>query len=146
MLIRGEWWRCSDGELRPVVPIDVVGAGATPFHRRFLVDIGADRTVFSAALLADLGLQGDVPPVDQNFQGIGGTSPFVVITTVLEFVREGGGIARVRGQFAAFTDSQSTDMSILGRDVLDQFDVIVSRRKNEVLLLAPNHSYAISGS
>ena len=30
-------------------------------------------------------------------------------------------------------------------DVLDQFDVIVSRRKNEVSLLAPNHSYAISG-
>ena len=145
MLIRGEWWLCSDGETCPTVPIDVIGVGDAPFHRRFLVDIGADRTVFSAALLADLGLQADVPPPDLNFQGIGGMSPFVVVTTVLELAREGGGIARVRGQFAAFTDPRATDMNILGRDVLDHFDVIVSRRRNEVLLLAPNHSYAVSG-
>jgi len=144
MLIRGEWWRCSDGEIRPTVPIDVVGAGEAPFHRRFLVDIGADRTVFSAALLADLGLEADAAPPDVNFQGIGGVSPFVVVATVLEFVHEGGGIARVRGQFAAFSDPRATDMNILGRDVLNHFDVIVSRRRNEVVLLAPNHCYTVS--
>jgi hypothetical protein len=31
-------------------------------------------------------------------------------------------------------------MSIIGRDVLDHFDVIVSRRRREVLLLTTNHS------
>jgi hypothetical protein len=35
-------------------------------------------------------------------------------------------------------------VSILGRDVLDNFDVIVSRRRDEVLLLAPNHRYEVS--
>jgi hypothetical protein len=34
-------------------------------------------------------------------------------------------------------------MSVLGRDVLVQFDVILSRRRNEVLLLAPNHQYRV---
>jgi hypothetical protein len=34
-------------------------------------------------------------------------------------------------------------MSILGRDVLDHFDRIVSRRQNEVLLLATNHKYRV---
>ena len=44
---------------------------------------------------------------------------------------------------AAFTDPAAADLSILGRDVLDHFDVIVSRRRNEVLLLATNHRYQI---
>jgi hypothetical protein len=35
-------------------------------------------------------------------------------------------------------------LSVLGRDVLDNFDVIFSRRRDEVLLLAPNHSYTVS--
>jgi hypothetical protein len=34
-------------------------------------------------------------------------------------------------------------MSILGRDVLDHFDLIESRRRNEVLLLAQNHQYRV---
>jgi hypothetical protein len=34
-------------------------------------------------------------------------------------------------------------MSILGRDVLNHFDLILSRRRNEVLLVAPNHQYRI---
>ena len=36
-----------------------------------------------------------------------------------------------------------TDLSILGRDVLNHFDLILSRRRNEVLLLAPNHHYRV---
>jgi hypothetical protein len=35
------------------------------------------------------------------------------------------------------------DMSILGREILDHFDLIVSRRRNEVLLLATNHQYRV---
>ena len=35
------------------------------------------------------------------------------------------------------------DLSVLGRDVLDNFDLIVSRRRDEVLLLAPAHSYRV---
>jgi hypothetical protein len=51
--------------------------------------------------------------------------------------------ARIQGDIWAFTDPAASDMSILGRDVLDHFDVIVSRRNNEVLLLATNHQYQI---
>jgi hypothetical protein len=45
---------------------------------------------------------------------------------------------------AAFTESTATDLSILGRDVLDNFDVITSRRRNAVLLLAGNHRFQIT--
>jgi hypothetical protein len=78
-----------------------------------------------------------------SFQGVGGESPFVVVATVLELDRQGGGTARIRGQFAVFTDAHATDMSILGRDVLDHFDVIVSRPRDEVLLLSPPHRYHV---
>ncbi len=69
----------------------------------------------------------------------------MLVDTVLELGSQDGAPARVRGRFAAFTDSTATDLSILGRDVLNHFDVILSRRNNEVLLLAPNHQYRVEG-
>ena len=65
------------------------------------------------------------------------------MTTVMEFIRDDGGPVRVRGEFAGFTDPTATDLSVLGRDVLDNFDLIISRRRNEILLLAPRHQYRI---
>ena len=41
--------------------------------------------------------------------------------TVVELTNDGGGPARIRGEFAAFTDAMATDLSILGRDVLTEF-------------------------
>jgi hypothetical protein len=41
-------------------------------------------------------------------------------------------------------EPESTDRSILGRDVLDNFDLILSRRREEVLLLALNHRYQVT--
>src|SRR5206468_418340 len=114
------------------------------FHAEtFLVDSCADRSVFSADLLRKLQLSAN--PSDSSFalQGIGGQSTSVLVSTVLEFTKEDGGSARVRGEFAAFTDPKATDLSILGRDVLDIFDVIISRRRKEVILLAGDHCYRV---
>jgi hypothetical protein len=77
-------------------------------------------------------------------KGIGGNNAFVVVHAILEFTRDDGGPARVRGQVAAFTDPLATDFNILGRDILDNFDVILSRPRNAVLLLAPHHQYSIT--
>jgi hypothetical protein len=70
----------------------------------------------------------------------------VLVTTVVEFIRDDGGAVRVRGEFAAFTDPTATDLSILGRDILDHFDLVLSQRRNEILLLAPRHQYRIEGT
>jgi hypothetical protein len=128
MLIAGEWRVCDDGA----------------FHVEFfLVDGCADRTVLSADSLSKLGFQGTSAPTGLALQGIGGASAYVLVKSVLEFTRDDGGPAHVRGEFAAFTDPAATDLSILGRDVLNNFDVILSYRRNEVLLLAPNHEYRV---
>ncbi len=99
----------------------------------------------SGDFLTRLGFSSIAPPGGLVFQGIGGTSEFVLVDIVLELVSQGGAPARVRGRFAAFTDSTATDLSILGRDVLNHFDVILSRRNNEVLLLALDHQYRVEG-
>ncbi len=99
--------------------------------------------MFSARLLRILDfpsyevLGGDV------LQGIGGVGESVLVKTVVLLSRDDGGEVSMRGEFAAFVEASATDLSILGRDVLNHFDVILSRRHNEVLLLAPNHRYRV---
>jgi len=127
-----------------MILVKVPKSDGTPCSEHFLVDTAADRTAFSAELLNDLQLPANLSPSGIALQGIGGASPHVVIRTALEFTRDDGGPARVRGEFAAFTDPKASDMSILGRDVLYNFNVITSRRCNALLLLAGNHRYRIA--
>lgn len=127
-----------------MVSVQVAGSGARLYRDDFLLDTGADRSVLSASVVTELRLPVEAPPPGVGLIGVGGDAGMVLVTTMLEFTRDDGGPARVRGQFPAFTDPRATDVSILGRDVLDHFDVIVSRRRDEVLLLASNHHYQVS--
>jgi hypothetical protein len=142
MLVRGEWQLRDDGVLRPIVRARV-GGGGSPIPENFLIDSGADRSVLSAVLVTRLQVPTRSAPPGFILSGIGGTSEFVLVTTVLEFIRDDGGAVKVRGEFTGFTDPTATDLSILGRDVLDHFDLVLSRRRSEILLLAPRHQYRI---
>jgi hypothetical protein len=144
MLIRGEWFLCDDMVARPVIRARVDGANGGLFVARFLVDSGSDRTVFSNALLTTLDLPVTQPPPNSGLVGIGGRGAHVLVATILSFRHDAGGLARFHARYAAFTDPETVDMSILGRDVLDHFDVIVSKPRDEVLLLAPNHQYHVA--
>jgi hypothetical protein len=146
MLIAGEWHICDDGVARPTVQAKIQGADGAFHIEIFLVDPCADRTVLSATSLLKLAIPASAPPAGVALQGIGGSSAHVLINSVLEFTRDDGGPVHVRGEIAAFTDPAATDLCILGRDVLNNFDVILSFRRNEVLLLAPNHEYHVRQS
>src|SRR5206468_3572526 len=80
----------------------------------FLVDSCADCTVLSANLLGKLNLLVKAPPPSLALKGISGAGNYVVVNTVVEFLRADGGPARVRGDMAAFTEPTATDLSILG--------------------------------
>lgn len=143
MVFVGEWLVCDDGMPRPAGRAKVLAADG-PFHvETFLVDSCADRTVFSASLLAKLQCSPSQESPGFALKGTGGDRAFVLASTVVEFTRIDGGPVHVRGDFAAFTDPAATDLSILGRDVLNLFDVIISRRRNEVLLVAGSHEYRV---
>jgi hypothetical protein len=143
MRIVGEWLLCPDGETRPVVKGYVTDATGGEREESFLVDTGADRTVLTTNLLGVLNLPMSSPLAGIAFTGVGGTSAVMVVRTTLTLYADDGNAARFQGDFAAFTDPAVADMSILGREVLDHFDLIISRRRNEVLLLAMNHQYRV---
>lgn len=143
MHIAGEWFRFDDGVFRPIVRGRVLGVDGKPITDRFLVDVGADQSVFSASLLSKLSLPTRRPAEEIGMFGAGGRSEFVVISTVLELDTIGAVPDRIRGEFAGFAGTDDLGLSLLGRDVLNHFDVIVSRRNNEVAMLAGNHRYQI---
>jgi hypothetical protein len=49
----------------------------------------------------------------------------------------------MRGEFAGFTEVDATDASVRGRDVLDHFDVRLSRRRNEGISSAQRYHYRV---
>ena len=104
---------------------DIEAADGSWLKAPFLVDTAADRTVLSAAILAAL----QIPPrtAPHALVGVGGVSPSVVVETCSRLPRENSGKALFRGQFAAFTDAEALDMSVLGSDILNLFALIVDR-------------------
>lgn len=99
--------------------------------------------MLSATLVGRLGLPPNPISPALTLSGIGGSTAFALLTTVLELMRDDGGTVRIRGEFAGFSDPTATDLSVLGRDILGHFDVILSQRRNEICLLAPRHQYRI---
>jgi Aspartyl protease len=107
----------------------------------FLDDSGADRTVFSAATLAKLGLQPLV--MQEGISGVGGMAASVIVETQIQLTREDAGKVVFRGQYAAVTELEALDISILGRDITDLFAIIVDRLRDVVCLLGQRHRYSI---
>jgi hypothetical protein len=143
MLIKGEWLPCDDGVLRPVVKGLVLDVRNRPIPEHFLVDPGADNTILGASLLDTLSLPTLAPLPGLAVRGIGGDSEYVVVEAVIRFAREQGDPIRIDGRFAAFASPASSDISILGRDVLNSFDVIISRRSDQVWLIGGNHGFQL---
>lgn len=71
MVINGLWHQCDDGVVRPVVQAEVVANNGSWVKAPFLLDTGADRTVFSADVLAALGL-----PLVEAAEHLGGIGSF----------------------------------------------------------------------
>lgn len=143
MRIDGEWRLFSDGVRRPIVTGEMLDANGERISVRFLVDRGADCTALNAATLEKLRLPQRPSPSDIRIRGITGDCDFVTIQSTIDFKRDDGGAVSVRGEFLGLTDMGASDLCGLGRDVTGNFDLILSRRRNDVLLLAPTHYYQV---
>lgn len=141
MLLSGVWLLCDDDIVRPVIHGEILARNGSRVQTPFLVDTAADRTVFSADILEALDLQ----PVAGSVQlgGVGGEAASVVVETQIELPRDEPGPVVFRGQFAAFTSLKALDMSVLGRDILNLFTVIVDRQGDAVCLRGQQHYYKI---
>lgn len=141
MRIDGVWHLSADGMVRPLIRGEILAADGSWVNATFLVDTGADRTVFSADVLESLHLE----PIETSdrLSGAGGVVDSVVVQTQIRLTHDQSGKALFIGQFAGFKDVKNLDMSILGRDILNLFAVIVDRQGNTVCLLGQSHFYTI---
>ena len=144
MRVNGSWLYGEDGVIRPIVPGAVRLANGEWLEVSFLLDAGADRTVFSARFLHRLrNLSTDSAQI--LLAGVGGRADSITIETAIGFVRDDGEFVTVRGTFGLFTKGESADLSILGRDVTNNLSVIYDYPGQTIALLAPPHSYEING-
>ena len=141
MRIEGMWFLCNDGVVRPVIHGEILASDHSWVKVAFLVDSGTDRTVFSADKLADLHLHPIESP--DRLSGVGGSADSVVVATQIRFKNDEDGKAVFNGQFAGFTSQESLDMSVLGRDILNMFSLIVDRQGDTIYLLGQQHRYTI---
>jgi predicted aspartyl protease len=141
MRINGEWYLCDDEVVRPVIRGEVMNVSGFWEPALFLVDTGADRTVLSAAILELLGFQPN-ETVD-GIGGVGGIAKSVVINTKIRLSCDDESKAVFQGEYAALTHLEVLDISVLGRDMMDMFSVIVDRHAEVVCLLQQRHRYII---
>ena len=146
MRVNGKWSSGEDGVVRPSVPGLVQTAAGQWVEVTFLLDAGADRTVFSAGFLALLQPLETLGPEQIHLAGVGGPVNSITVETALGFVKDDGQVIRVRGSFGVFTEGGSAELSVLGRDVTNNFSVIYDYSSRTVALLAPPHYYEIRRS
>jgi len=142
MRIDGEWYECDDGVVRPVIRAEVLSAAGFWEPAFLLVDTGADRTVFTAGLRELIGIPGTKS--DSRVGGVGGLQDAIEIAVQMRLTSDDGRKPIFRGSFAALTRDEALDMSVLGRDVLDLFAVIVDRPGDTIALVGQQHRYSIS--
>jgi predicted aspartyl protease len=141
MRIDGFWLLCDDGIVRPVLDGTGKQADGTPLPVRFLIDSGADCTVFSAEIYAKLGLTSLADGT--NLAGVGGRVESAVVEARVRFLDTQGNGIQFAGNFAAILDPEALDMSVLGRDILNMFAVILDRQRETIHLLGQGSGYTL---
>jgi len=141
MRFDGQWLQCDDDIVRPVIRAEILAGDDVWRALELLVDTGADRTVISANVLESLNLQTSEPR--GQIGGVGGLVDSVTVSTEIRFTRDDGRKTAFLADYAACTGHEALDMSVLGRDVLDMFAVVVDRRADVVTIVGGDHHYII---
>ncbi len=141
MRINGEWLLSDDSVVRPIIRGRVQNSTGEYVVAEFLLDIGADRTVLNADILAQLGLP--LLETKESLSGLGGETNSVEIETRLLLTRDNGTLVVFNSRWAAVTEPTALDLSVLGRDLTDLFAVIIDRPQQIVCLLRDRHRYTI---
>lgn len=142
MRIEGRWLAGADGVERPVVAGYLSAPDGRQVALNLLIDTGADSTILApeaAQMLAD-----SVQPVPLNATaaGVGGTLPMYELAVDLLLPTTSGQRARIHGPLPILLAPGSLELSVIGRNLLDQFTLIYSRPKGVLLLLTPPDKYS----
>ncbi len=142
MRFNGEWLECDDGMVRPVIRAEILTGDGSWRSFELRVDTGADRTVISANVLESLNAR--TTAGQDQIAGVGGVVDSVLVSTQIRLSRDDGRKAVFRSDFAACTNHEALDMSVLGRDILEMFALVFDRRAGVVAIIGGQHFYTIA--
>ena len=140
MVFRGVYDNIN-GIHRPYITILVRSRDGVSIPLPFLIDSGADATFLDASCLQQMGAD-PTAVAEQTASGVGGKAAHVQFTTTLRLESDEGS-KTFTGVVGVFTDPETCDTPVLGRDVLDNFRLIFDRGRNSILLLSPPHDYDV---
>ena len=136
MIFQGRYSQTMWGSpLAPFVEAKVYATDDRWVKVFFLIDLGADGTYLPRKYVTKLGLQPDEAKTKDDVTGIGGRRiEHVPFTTQIRFESDGGH-RTFDLEIGVFTQEESLDVPILGRDVMNFFTVLCDVRANLVWLL-----------
>lgn len=145
MRFNGRWQVGDDGTPRPVVEGGFFPADGGNFSCPFLVDTGADRTVLSYAAVFRLGVEVETAEVE-TLMGVGGPVRAIALPVSIQLLSTARELVPLRGRVFGRPYPVDDDACILGRDLLNNFAVVVDWPGKVVALLTGNHRYVIQES
>jgi len=136
MIFKGRYSQTTlNNPLAPFVEASIRVADGKWVKVFFLIDLGADGTYLPSEYLKKLGLQLDEAKSEDNVTGVGGQKvKYVPFMTQLRFrsniVRRTFDI-----EIGVFTQEESLDIPVLGRDVMNFFTLLCDLKANLVWLI-----------
>ena len=143
MRIEGRWLAGADGIERPVFDGFVVTRGGVQLAISLLIDTGADLTVLAPAVAEQLVSSAQPTPTAAVVGGVGGTQELYELDVDLLLPTITGQRARIRGPLPILLNPGSLELSVIGRNLLDQFTLIYSRPRDVLQLLTPPDSFTL---
>lgn len=144
MRIEGRWLLCTDGIERPVIDIHLLLADGHLAALPILIDTGADSTVLSYTVVQSLA--GYVQPTTPHItaQSVTGSIETSLLNVDIIFTATCGQQVKLKGPVPSFATPASVDLSVLGRDALDHFDLVYSRSQKLIVLLTHPDTFTLS--
>lgn len=128
-------YRFNAGAYRPSLTAYVLSTDGRWVKHSFLLDTGADMTFLPRRSIPMLGINTVGVTVKDDVGGIGGQGvPYFEYQTQIRLISPEG-VRVLEGTLNVFLDPHTTEVPLLGRDVLDTFTCIFDRAKGQVLLL-----------
>lgn len=142
MIIKGNYIKVNS-IYRPYIKALFKSKGSNNFFSIwFLLDTGADRTFLPYHTIKLLKIDLSSVRVKDDISGIGGSAPYFDYEIEILFMGNEG-VKVFGGEIGIFIDPHSSDVPILGRDILDNFVLIFDSEKKIIFLLDNRSRYEV---
>jgi len=143
MIFRGRY-KDEAGTFRPYIMAEVLSPVNEWVMVDFVADTGADETFLDFTFIKKFDIDTKGIDVKDDVGGVGGSGvPYFQINSALKLISSGG-TKIFKGKINVFLDPHSSEMPLLGRDILDNFVVIFDRKQNSILLLDEEEQFKYS--